>query len=633
MSTTRARFGGDPAVSLTFVIVLVPLGAAAILLLTGRRWPGASAGWLASAAVAASFGCSVAMLAGLLGKPAADRTVVKVLYEWFAAGSFHVTVSLRADPLSTIMALTVTGVGTMIFVYAIGYMAGDPRFPRFFAYMSLFVFFMLLLVLADNFLLLYVGWEGVGLCSYLLIGFWFERKAAADAAKKAFIMTRIGDSAMLIGIAFIWFQFHTLEFGPVFRAAPGLAGGTAAIIALLLFAGAVGKSAQFPLHTWLPDAMEGPTPVSALIHAATMVTAGVYLVVRAQPIFHQAPGPRPRSRSSALRPRSTRACPPSGRTTSSACSRTPRSARSGSCSSPRASGTYAGGDLPAGRARVLQGAAVPVAGSVIHGLHDEQDMMKMGGLSRVMRFTTATWVVGALAISGIPPLSGFFAKDQVIASASLAGRPGLWVAALAASLLTGVYIWRATFMTFFGRARYEGEPHRAPAVMRGPMLVLAVAAAIGGVLGLSRTSGLIPRFLAAASSEVVHGPGEVVLTLISLVVAVAGLVLAWFVYGSGRLDWIAIRVRFGAEKRLLQSGFYVDDVYGAAIGQPAKLGAAALAVFDRRGVDGLALLTARAIGTLAATGRRLQTGLVRTYALAFLVGVVGVLSYLAVKAT
>jgi NADH-quinone oxidoreductase subunit L len=620
-------------VSLTFVIVLVPLGAAAILLLTGRRWPGASAGWLASAAVAASFGCSVAMLAGLLGKPAADRTVVKVLYEWFAAGSFHVAVSLRADPLSTIMALTVTGVGTMIFVYAIGYMAGDPRFPRFFAYMSLFVFFMLLLVLADNFLLLYVGWEGVGLCSYLLIGFWSERKAAADAAKKAFIVTRIGDSAMLIGIAFIWFHFHTLEFGPVFHAAPGLAGGTATIMALLLFAGAVGKSAQLPLHTWLPDAMEGPTPVSALIHAATMVTAGVYLVVRAQPIFHQAPGAATTVAVVGVATSIYAGLSAIGQDDI-------KRVLAYSTISQIGLMLFAAGvgDAPAAIFLLVCHAFFKAllflsAGSVIRGLGDEQDMMKMGGLSRVMRFTTVTWIVGALAISGIPPLSGFFAKDQVIAAASLAGRPGLWAAALAASLLTGVYVWRATFMTFFGRARYEGEPHEAPAVMRGPMLVLAVAAAIGGVLGLSRTSGLIPRFLAAAFSQVVHGPGEVVLTLISLVVAVAGLALAWFVYGSGRLDWIAIRVRFGAEKRLLQSGFYVDDVYGAAIGQPAKLGAAALAVFDRRGVDGLALLTARAIGALAAAGRRLQTGLVRTYALAFLLGGVGVLSYLVVKAT
>ena len=273
--------------TLVALIPLFPLIGAAVLLISGKRWRNASSGWLASLLVAASFVTAVALLFSLIGKPSSDRLLVSNLWDWITVGRFHVEVAFRADPLSAVMALTVTGVGTLIHVYSIDYMAGDPRFARFFTYMNLFVFFMLLLVLANNLLILYVGWEGVGLCSYLLIGFWFERKSAADAAKKAFITTRIGDSAMLIGIIFVWLKFHSLDFDTIFGAARGLPNGTATIISLLLLAGAVGKSAQLPLHVWLPDAMEGPTPVSALIHAATMVTAGVYLVVRMHPVFEQ----------------------------------------------------------------------------------------------------------------------------------------------------------------------------------------------------------------------------------------------------------------------------------------------------------------------------------------------------------
>ncbi|HYT30193.1 MAG TPA: proton-conducting transporter membrane subunit, partial [Actinomycetota bacterium] len=272
------------------LIALFPLVAAVSLLLFGRRFPGSAAGWVASSGMLAAFVCSMITLLRLLDRPASGRTTVTTLYRWVATGTFHADMALRADPLSIVMALTVAGVATLIFVYSIGYMAGDDRYPRYFAYVSLFVFFMLLLVLANNFLVLYVGWEGVGLCSYLLIGHWFERKSAADAAKKAFIVTRVGDAAFLIGIVLIWVHVGSLDFDRVFAAAPALASGTATVISLLVLAGAVGKSAQMPLHTWLPDAMEGPTPVSALIHAATMVTAGVYMVARLSHLYVSAPG-------------------------------------------------------------------------------------------------------------------------------------------------------------------------------------------------------------------------------------------------------------------------------------------------------------------------------------------------------
>jgi NADH-quinone oxidoreductase subunit L len=620
-------------VGLITLIPLLPLAAGVVLLLTGRRWPGRSAGWLACAAIVASYVASVVMLGRLLGEPSAHRVALDNLYQWIAAGGFTVDVAFRADPLSTVMALTVTGVGALIFIYSVGYMDGDARFARFFAYLSLFVFFMLVLVLAQNFLLLYVGWEGVGLCSYLLIGFWFERPSAAAAAKKAFIVTRVGDAAFLIGIVLVWTNFHSLDFDVVFASASSaaFATGTATVIALLFLAGAAGKSAQLPLHTWLPDAMEGPTPVSALIHAATMVTAGVYLVVRSEPIFARSPA-------------AGTAVAVLGVVTSiyaglSAVGQDDIKRVLAYSTMSQVGLMFVAAGVGASSAAIFLLVAHAFfkallflsAGSVIHGLDDEQDMMKMGGLRRIMPFTGAVWIVGALAISGIPPLVGFFAKDQVIASASLAGRPGLWLAALAASLLTGVYIWRATFMAFFGSPRFSGEPHHPGSVMRVPMGMLALASAFGGILGLTAASGMLQRFL-GVDDVGTSGPPEAVLTVISIVVAVAGIGLAWFVYGSRRIDWVALRVRFASLKRASMSGFYVDDAYGMVLGDGGKLLAAAIAAFDQRGIDGLVGLIARGTGMLAVAGRRLQTGLVRTYALAFLAGVVGILWFLVGRA-
>jgi NADH-quinone oxidoreductase subunit L len=627
-------------VTLTPYVVALPLAAAVVLLLTGRRWRGATAGWLATGAVAAAFGLALAVLFDMLSKPAteslasgAGRLRVTRLYEWFSVGTFHVDVALRADPLSAVMILVVTGVGALIFLYSIGYMHADPRFPRFFAYMSLFVFFMLLLVLADNFLLLYVGWEGVGLCSYLLIGYWFERPSAAAAAKKAFVVTRVGDAALLIGIVFIWVKTHSLAFDAVFAAVRGLPQGTATVIALLLLAGAAGKSAQLPLHTWLPDAMEGPTPVSALIHAATMVTAGVYLVVRAAPIF-----------DASVTANTVVAVIGVATALYAALSAVAQDdiKRALAYSTMSQVGLMffgAGMGDPAAAIFLLvvhaffKALLFMSAGSVIHGLRDEQDMMRMGGLRRPMPFTATMWIVAALAIAGVPPLAGFFAKDQDVAAASLAGRPGFWIVALLVSLLTAVYIGRATFMTFFGAARYSGEPREPGFVMRAPMALLAVGAAFGGLLGLSETSGAIYRFLApVASGETgTAGPSELEVTTIAVVVALAGVAFAWFVWGSDRIDWVALRVRFAGLKRLGQSGFYVDDVYATAIGGGGELGAAVLAWLDRVVVDGAVNLFAEGVGKLSAGGRRVQTGFVRTYALAFLLGVVGVLWFLVAR--
>jgi NADH-quinone oxidoreductase subunit L len=620
-------------VKLAPLIPALPLAGAAVLLLTGRRWRGSSSGWLASLLVAAAFVVAVVTFVDMISQPSTERLTQVRVFDWFAVGSFHVAVQFRVDPLSIVMALTVTGVGALIHLYSIEYMHDDPRYSRFFAYMNLFVFFMLVLVLADNFLLLYLGWEGVGLCSYLLIGFWFERKVAADAAKKAFITTRIGDSAFLIGILLIWLTFHSLDFDAVFKGAEGLAAGTATVMALLLFAGAVGKSAQLPLHVWLPDAMEGPTPVSALIHAATMVTAGVYLVVRAHPIFEAS--------TVALTVVAVVGIVTAIYAGFSAIGQDDIKRMLAYSTISQLGFMFFGAGMQAYSAAIFLLVAHAFfkallflgAGSVMHGLsNDETDLMKMGALRRVMPVTAYTWMVAWLAMAGIPPLSGFFAKDQVVASASQAGKVGLWYAALFGSLLTAVYASRATFLAFLGRPRYEGHPHDPPLRMRTVLVMLAVGAAFAGVLSLSATTGWLPTFLAPVVGPTVEahvGPSELVLAIVSVVVAMIGIALAWFVYLSGRIDWQALRVRFGGAKRTLQRGFYVNDFYGGAVVGPAKLGSAFAAyVIDKRIVDGAANGIGRLFGNAAAAGRRIQTGFVRNYALALLLGAVVILLYL-----
>jgi NADH-quinone oxidoreductase subunit L len=623
-------------VSLAPVIPALPLAGAAILMLTGRRWKGTAAGWLGLATVAASFGVAVAMFADLASKPAALRLSHTALFDWIAVGNFHVSVTFRVDPLSAVMALTVTGVGALIHLYAIDYMRNDPRYCRFFGYMNLFVFFMLILVLADNYLLLYVGWEGVGLCSYLLIGFWFERKVAADAAKKAFITTRIGDSALLIGIIFLWHRFGSLDFDPVLSAAHGLPNGTATVMALLLFAGAVGKSAQLPLHVWLPDAMEGPTPVSALIHAATMVTAGVYLVVRSHQIFEAS--------AVALTIVAVVGIVTAIYAGFSAIGQDDIKRMLAYSTISQLGFMFFGAGMGAYSAAIFLLVAHAFfkallflgAGSVMHALpDDETDMTRMGGLWRVMPVTAATWVIGWLAMAGIPPLSGFFAKDQVVAAARQSGRIGLWYIALFGALLTAVYQSRGTFLTLFGDRRYDGHPHDPPPRMRASLLALAVGAAAAGVLGLSATTGLLPKFLTPVlgpTKEAVAGPSELALSIVSVAIALAGILLAWFIYLSGRIDWMAVRIRFAGAKRALQRGFYVNDFYGSAIVGPAKLGAAFTAyVIDKQVIDGASNGIGTVVSAAARSGRKIQTGLVRNYAVGILLGAAAILAYLAVR--
>ncbi len=615
----------------------LPLLGFAVNLFAGKRL-GRWAGFLASLLMIASFGVALGVLADLVSRPAGDRVSVQYLFDWVDVGRFRVAADLRVDPLSMTMVMVVTGIGSVIHVYSLGYMHGDPRYGRFFAYMNLFCFFMLTLVLAQNFLLLYVGWEGVGLCSYLLIGFWFERPAAARAAKKAFVVTRIGDTLMLVGIVLIFLRLGSLDFSRVLVDSRTLANlqlvepsGVYTIIALLLFAGAIGKSAQVPLHVWLPDAMEGPTPVSALIHAATMVTAGVYLVARTHVFFEISGIALTAVLVGGLITALYAATSALGQDDIKRVLAWSTISQLGFMFFALGLRAYAAAIFLLVAHAFYKALMFLSAGSVMHGLANEADLKKMGALRKTMPITGTMFSIGALAIAGVPPLAGFFSKDQILAVANRTGHTLAWAVALVAAFLSALYISRLIFLAFFGEDRAERRAHESPPIMTVPLGLLAVGAAFGGILGLSIVSGRLQTFLAPILGEVAEptqGLSEASLTAISIVVALAGVFVGWLVYGSGRIDWVALRVRLSGLQRLLATGWYVDDVYATTIGAPGKAGSAFLAyVVDAGVIDGIVNAVGMLFQWLASVGRRVQTGFVRNYALAFLVGAVALLVY------
>jgi NADH-quinone oxidoreductase subunit L len=623
---------------LIWIVPALPLAGAVVLMLAGRRLR-RIAGGLASLLVGASFVVSLLVFIELLGFGPEGRTAVVKVFDWISVGSFEAPMELRVDPLSMVMALTVTGVGFLIHVYSIDYMHGDPRYPRYFAYMNLFAAAMLTLVLANNFVVLYVGWEGVGLCSYLLIAFWFERKAAADAGKKAFIVTRIGDTAMLIGIFLIFATTGSVRFDEVFGAAGGIAGSTVTAISLLLFAGAVGKSAQVPLHTWLPDAMEGPTPVSALIHAATMVTAGVYLVVRTHALFEASESALVVVAVVGLVTALYAGLSAIGQDDLKRVLAYSTISQLGYMFLAAGVGAYAVAIFHLVAHAFFKAALFLAAGSVMHATDGVIDVTRLGGLRRRMPLTAGVFAVGGLALAGIPLLVGFFSKDQILAAAYEAGRTGLWIGGLAAAVLTAFYIARAYFLTFEDDLRSELHPHESPVLMTAPMAALVALTVLGGLLGASVETGRIQRFLAPVVGEAEHagaggGLSEVGLSMMATAVALTGLALGWLVYGSGRVDWRRVRERFGGLRRTLAHGFYVDDAYGRGLVLPAKAASSFAAyTFDARVVDGAVDGLGRAFAGLAAAGRRVQSGLVRTYALAFLLGAVALVVVLVVRSS
>ncbi len=624
--------------NLTWLILAAPLAGAVILLTNGRRI-GRSSGGFACAAMLVAFASAVISMRWLLAMPSGGRSVHVHLFEWAAVGRFHIGFDLRWDPLSALMATMVTGVGFLIHVYSTGYMHDDPRYHRFFAYLNLFCFSMLLLVLADNLVLLYAGWELVGLCSYLLIGFWFERPAAATAAKKAFITTRIGDTGMLIGLFVIFGAVHSLAIPDVNRAAAegGITKATATVAALLLFTGAVGKSAQLPLYVWLPDAMEGPTPVSALIHAATMVTAGVYLVVRMNPLYELA---------------HVAATVVAVVGVATALYAAILAMAEDDIKRVLAYSTISQlGFMFLGAGVGARGAAMfhlithaffkallfLGAGSVMHSLGGETALDRMGGLRKAIPWTFAVMFIGWGAITGILPFAGFFSKDAIMASVWAEGHKALFVVGAAAATCTAFYMSRMLFLAFFGPRRWsEGtHPHESPPVMIWPMAVLAVGAIFGGVLNLpegikggARLNGFLDPIVGKATEKEAIG-----VVLVMWALAAAAALGAWLIYGTANLERRAtVRARLGPINTLVRQKFFVDEIYATVIVAPMRLGASFLAgVVDRVIIDGAVNGAATIVSRTSEGWRKLQTGFVRNYAVGIFAGAALVIVYVAVR--
>lgn len=616
-------------ISLVWLIPAFPLAAFLVSGLFGRRWLGRMTGIVASVAVGLSALLSIGVFLEVLGGK--TQTVVP-LYRWIAVGDFSINVSALIDPLSSVMLLVVTVVSFLIFVYSNGYMEHDAGFYRFFSWLSLFVFAMLILVMADNYLLMFVGWEGVGLCSYLLIGFWFERPAPYFAAKKAFVMNRIGDWGYTIGIITIFLVFGSMNFVDVFKrleeSAPAQA--TLTLICVALFFGATGKSAQLPLYSWLPDAMEGPTPVSALIHAATMVTSGVYLVARSMPLFEVA-GP------------SLQIVGVVGAIT--AIFAATIALVQFDIKRVMAYSTVS----QLGYMFLALGVGAPVAamfhlathaffkallflgsGSVIHGLGGEQDMRKMGGLRRKLPVTFWTMLIAGGALAALPPLAGFWSKDEILGAAFVNGHLVLYAVGIVTAVLTAFYVTRALWMTFYGEPRdhhlYD-HAHESPRVMTLPLMALAAGSAVLGiVVGFPPEQGFIHQFLspvveAAGVAEHIPELATIVaLAFVSVLAGAIGIAIGVSMYVRHRPDPAALTRAAGPVYRILVNKYYVDELYDHRIVEAARAFAGASWAFDIHIIDGLANRLGWAIAMVGQGLRRVQTGIVGNYALTIVAG-------------
>jgi len=609
----------------------------------GRRIGKGAVGIVACGSVGLSLLASLVAVAELLALPQEGRRVTQFIAPWIGAGNFQADWGLLLDPLSAVMILVVSGVGFLIHVYSIGYMHEDPDYPRFFTYLNLFTFSMLMLVLADNYLLLYVFWEAVGLCSYLLIGFWFEKRSAADAGKKAFIVNRVGDFAFALGVMLLWTTLGTLQYDQVFASAPAklpLGGIVVTAITLLLFVGATGKSAQLPLYVWLPDAMEGPTPVSALIHAATMVTAGVYMVARSAPLFDLAPVSL------------TVVAWIGGLTAVFAATIAlvqndikrivaySTISQLGYMFLGCGVGAYAAAIFHLATHAFFKALLFLGSGSVIHGLSGEQDIRKMGALRRHMPVTAWTFLIAALANAGIFPLAGFWSKDEILYGAIAGGHVAVWILGAGGAFLTAFYMLRCYYVVFEGRSRVDAQAahhlHESPLVMTAPLVILAAFSAIVGFVGFPPEHGAYHRFVepvfAAAKGAVPHAApvGEVPMAVLSLAIAVAGVLVATRFYVWRPESPARMVERYPKAYQVLLDKYYVDEVYEALFVEPIRSGSVWLwRKFDDLVIDGSVNGVATVVRVGSLVLRRVQTGYVMNYVLSFIVGVVAILGYLA----
>jgi NADH-quinone oxidoreductase subunit L len=611
----------------SWLLVALPLAGAAILLFGGRRtdpW----GHWLGCAAALAAFGVGVSLLADMLSRDGADRTIHQTLFTWIPVNQLQVDFGLQIDQLSVCFVLLISGVGSLIHIYSVAYMAEDTDRRRFFGYLNLFLASMLLLVVADNYLVLYVGWEGVGLASYLLIGFWYHKPSAATAAKKAFVMNRVGDAGLAVGMFVMFSNFGTLSYSGVFGAAPGADQGALTAMGLLLLMGACAKSAQVPLQAWLGDAMEGPTPVSALIHAATMVTAGVYLIVRSNPIYNLSPDAR------------------LGVVIVGAvtllfgafigCAKDDiKRALAASTMSQIGYMVLAAGLGPAGYAFAImhllthgffKAGLFLGSGSIIHAMHEEQNMRRYGGLRKALPVTFVTFGLGYLAIIGVWPFAGFFSKDAIIEAALGSGGTQGYVlggAALLGAGITAFYMTRVMLMTFFGEKRWApgSHPHEAPALMAWPMILLAVGSVFSGFLFTFGDS--LPHWLEPVVGARAEAPGGIpagAVSVVALVVVAVGVFVAYRMYG-GKVEIPSVAP---VQVSVLTTAAR-NDLYGDAFNEEVFMRSGAeltdaLVEVDNAGVDGSVNALAALVSRISNRLREMETGYVRNYALSMLTG-------------
>jgi NADH-quinone oxidoreductase subunit L len=684
-------------ISMLLLIPLLPLLGFLVNAFFGRRLPKTVSGGLAVGAMFASFAAALAASWALLQLAPGARVIDQAVYAWISSGDLQVPFALRLDPLSMVMILVVTGIGALIHLYSIGYMheETDSEYARYFSYLNLFAFFMLVLVLGPNFVVMFVGWEGVGLCSYLLIGFWYQKKTAADAGKKAFVVNRIGDFGFLLGVFLLFSRFGTLDFRQLAEAvstlAPEAVFGTVSVAALLLFVGATGKSAQIPLFVWLPDAMEGPTPVSALIHAATMVTAGVYMIGRNAVLFSHAPGVLEIvgvvGAATALMA-ATIGLVQNDIKRVLAYSTV---SQLGLMFLAMGVGAYAAGIFHLYTHAFFKALLFLGSGAVIHALAGEQDLRRMGGLRRELPVTYWTFLIGTLAISGVPLFAGFFSKDELLYRAFSNGHPWLWLVGSLASLLTACYMFRLVFLAFHGPRRVaeapaaragvhpgashpeEEEPaahmsgaargahgshlHDAPATMAIPLVLLAIGAVFAGYIGVPqvlRGSNRIEHFLAPSfevASEYTAGEGQTAEDTAGmpqegaaaghsagqeLTLMATATTLALVGIGLAALFWLKRRdlaelaaERFPAVYRLLLNKYYVDEIYDTSIVEPVKtISEQGLwKGLDQGVIDGAVNAAGTSVRSASGILRQLQTGSIRAYAASLFAGVLLVLAY------
>ena len=607
----------------------------------GRRLGEPRSGWFAAAMPIASFLVTVSVYFDLLSRSSEERHEVITLFSWIPVGALHIDVALLADPLSITMALFITGIGSLIHLYAIGYMHGDPNFSKFFLYLNLFVFSMLMLVLGENLLVTFLGWEGVGACSYFLISFWHTRDSAAVAGKKAFVTNRIGDFGVMTAMFLAFSTIGSVSYSSINEAAHtgALAPVTATAIGLLLFVGACGKSAQLPLYLWLPDAMEGPTPVSALIHAATMVTSGVFLMTRMSPVLHASYEWAPM----------VIACVGAATALFAASIAVAQNdikkvlaystvSQLGYMFLAVGSGAYVAAIFHMVTHAFFKALLFLGSGSVIHGMHHEQDMRRMGALRKLMPVTAITFIIGWLAIAGVPPFAGFWSKDEILLYV-YANNRGLYVVGLVTALLTAYYMTRQVIMVFYGEAKWKDhahdhgahgdfEPHESPKIMLFPLVVLAVLSVIGGAMQLpfSKNLHFLEHWLAPVVEESeadIHKTwayeNKYVLLVVAILIAATGIAAAFAVYAKKKAKAI--------EPRVLEQAWFYDAGAAKLIGGPGRAAFNAVAWADTHIVDGAVNGTATLVRNVASQVRKSQSGFTRLYAALMAVGAVALLAW------